>query len=167
MLISVKCDLLIRAITMHTHTKDDWPVPYTLCSLLCNDTLSKLLQTLYNDNVSWNAFFYHHSFRTAVVDFVLIIFLVWEWCDVSLRYTPYPFFVILFFIFLFCRNKQEKPKIHGYVEDVVDAYDEQTFRRMYRMSNNNFNTLYNYLKDLDELTNKGFGSLQYRQKSYC
>lgn len=39
----------------------------------------------------------------------------------------------------------------------MDAYDEQTFRRMYRMSNNNFNTLYNYLKDLDELTNKGFG----------
>lgn len=110
MLISVKCGLLIRAITMHTHTKDDWPVPYTLCSLLCNDTLSKLLQTLYNDNVSWNAFFYHHSFRTAVVDFVLIIFLAWEWCDVSLRYTPYPFFVKkkLLFYFVGINRRSQK-----------------------------------------------------------
>ncbi|CAC5422096.1 unnamed protein product [Mytilus coruscus] len=56
-------------------------------------------------------------------------------------------------------NRQERPKIYGHVEDVVDAYEEHTFRRMYRMSTNNFDVLYNDLKDMDELTNKGFGTL--------
>lgn len=142
---------------MHTHTKDDWPVSYTLCSLLCNDTLSKLLQTLYNDNVSWNAFFLSPFIQDCCswfcINYIFSMRMMWSLLEVY----PYPFFFNFFLIVLFCRNKQEKPKIHGYVEDVVDAYDEQTFRRMYRMSNNNFNTLYNYLKDLDELTNKGFG----------
>lgn len=74
-----------------------------------------------------------------------------EAADINDAFTP------LLSGMICCLSKEEKPKIHGYAEEVVSAYDEQTFRRMYRMSRCNFDILFNHLKDFDELTSKGFG----------
>ncbi|KAL5013286.1 hypothetical protein ScPMuIL_007556 [Solemya velum] len=51
----------------------------------------------------------------------------------------------------------EVPKVAEYSETVVPLYDNQRFRRMFRMSRNTFELICTYMKDLPEMTTDGAG----------
>ncbi|CAG2218803.1 putative nuclease HARBI1 [Mytilus edulis] len=44
-----------------------------------------------------------------------------------------------------------RPKIYGYVEEIIPQYDEESFRRMFRMSRATFDRICTYLRDCPEL----------------
>lgn len=56
-----------------------------------------------------------------------------------------------------CRSEKSRPKMYGYIENVVPFYDDLSFRRMFRMSRSTFNILCDYLKDCPELQTQGKG----------
>ena len=64
--------------------------------------------------------------------------------------TNFKAFVFSMYLFLLFRPSEEKAKITGYVETVVPLYDDETFRRMFRMSRPTFDVLCTYLKDLPD-----------------
>ncbi|XP_061164362.1 uncharacterized protein LOC133173399 [Saccostrea echinata] len=53
--------------------------------------------------------------------------------------------------------KKEKPKIYGYVEDVVPLYSDASFRRMFRLSRQTFQILSSYLEEVPEMKKDGNG----------
>ena len=53
--------------------------------------------------------------------------------------------------YCFCREPELRPKIYGYVEELITHYDDESFRRMFRMSRATFERICTYLRDCPEL----------------
>jgi hypothetical protein len=53
--------------------------------------------------------------------------------------------------YCFCREPELRPKIYGYVEELIPQYDEESFKRMFRMSRATFERICTYLRDCPEL----------------